>query len=37
MLENQEEHLGAEKKAMEALTNLYELTFSVWGPTSHEI
>jgi hypothetical protein len=30
---NQEEHSGAPKNSMEALAVLYELTFSVWGPT----
>jgi hypothetical protein len=34
---NQEEHLVAKKKAREALTILYEPTFSVWGPTGHVI
>jgi hypothetical protein len=28
---NQEEHPGAQKNAMEALTDLYELTFSRLG------
>jgi hypothetical protein len=34
---NQEEHLGAKKNAREELTDIYELTFSVWGPTGHVI
>jgi hypothetical protein len=37
ILENREEHLGARKNAMEALTDLYELTSLVWGPTDHVI
>jgi hypothetical protein len=34
---SQEEHLGAKESAREALSNRYELTFSVWGPTGHVI
>jgi hypothetical protein len=30
---NPEEHPTAKKNAREALSNLYELTFSAWGPT----
>jgi hypothetical protein len=37
MLGNQEKHLGAKKNDMEALSNHYELTFSVWGPIGHVI
>jgi hypothetical protein len=37
MPENQEEHLGAKKNAKEALTDRYEPTFSVWGPTGQVI
>jgi hypothetical protein len=29
--------LGAKKNTMEALTDLYEPTSSVWGPSSHVI
>jgi hypothetical protein len=34
---NREEHPGAKKNVMEALTGLYESSSSVWGPTSHVI
>jgi hypothetical protein len=27
--------LGTEKDAWEAPSNLYELTYEVWGPTGH--
>jgi hypothetical protein len=37
MLRNQEEHPGAKKNTMEALSNHYEPTFLVWGPTGHVI
>jgi hypothetical protein len=29
------QHPGAQKNVWEALSNLYELTFSVWSPTGH--
>jgi hypothetical protein len=29
------EHLGAQKKAMEAPTDLYEPTITILGPTGH--
>jgi hypothetical protein len=32
---SQKEHPGGKKKAMEALTNLYEPTFLRQGPTGH--
>jgi hypothetical protein len=35
MPESQKEHPEDKKKAMEAPTNLYEMTFSSLGPTSH--
>jgi hypothetical protein len=28
-----QERPGAKKNALEALSNMYELTFSIWGPT----
>jgi hypothetical protein len=31
----QKEHMGGKKKAMEAPTDLYELTFSSLGPTGY--
>jgi hypothetical protein len=34
---NQEEHPGATKNVREALTDLYNPTFSVWGSTGHVI
>jgi hypothetical protein len=37
ILGSQEEHQGAKKNAREALSNHYESTFSVWGPTGHVI
>jgi hypothetical protein len=37
MPRNQEEHPGVKKNINEALTDLYKLTFLVWGPTSHVI
>jgi hypothetical protein len=36
MPENQE-HPGAKKNTMEALTDLYKLTSIVWGSTGHVI
>jgi hypothetical protein len=35
MLESRKEHPRGKKKAREALTYLYELTFSSLGPTSY--
>jgi hypothetical protein len=32
---SQKEHLGGKEKAMEAPTNLYDLTFSSLVPTGH--
>jgi hypothetical protein len=34
---NREEHPGAKKNTIEALTDLYELTSSIWGPTDYVI
>jgi hypothetical protein len=35
MFGSQKEHLGGKEKAMEASTNLYDLTFSSLDPTDH--
>jgi hypothetical protein len=35
MFGSRKEHMGGKKKAMEAPTDLYELTFSSLGPTGY--